>query len=161
MKYCAYLDIETTGFSHQYNDLTVIGLHLDDGSDEVIQLVGDEICSSKLIKVIKQVNTIYTYNGVQFDLPFIRGKLKIDLTAHCQHEDLKYACWQKNLYGGQKAVERKLGIKRRLTDVDGWMAVQLWYKYKFDGCTISLQKLLEYNKEDVINLKRLRTKLKI
>lgn len=42
MKYCAYLDIETTGFSHRYNDLTVIGLHLDDGSDEVIQLVGDE-----------------------------------------------------------------------------------------------------------------------
>lgn len=159
MKYYAYLDIETTGLSPYREDLTVIGLHLDDGDNEVIQFIGDDICSSKPIKIIKNVNTLYTYNGAQFDLPFIRKKLRVDLTAHCQHEDLKYLCWQNNLYGGLKAVERELGIKRKLSDVDGWMAVQLWHNYKFNGCTASLQKLLEYNKEDVLNLKKLRRKL--
>jgi uncharacterized protein YprB with RNaseH-like and TPR domain len=161
MKCYAYLDIETTGLSPYYNELTVIGLHLDDGNDEVIQFVGDEICSTKLIKIIKKVETIYTYNGAQFDLPFIRKKLRVDLTEHCQHEDLKYACWQKNLYGGMKEVERKLGIKRRIADVDGWIAVQLWHNYKFNGCNTSLKKLLAYNKEDVLNLKKLKKKLKI
>ena len=161
MKCSAYLDIETTGLSPNCNDLTVIGVHLDDGNDEVIQFIGDEICSLKLTTIIKKVDTLYTYNGAQFDLPFIRKKLKVNLTEHCQHEDLKYACWQKNLYGGMKEVERKLGIKRKIADVDGWIAVQLWHNYKFNGCNISLKKLLEYNKEDVLNLKKIRKKLKI
>lgn len=60
-----------------------------------------------------------------------------------------------------KEVERKLGIKRRITDIEGWMAVQLWHNYKLKGCTTSLNKLLEYNKEDVLNLKKLRKKLKV
>ncbi|MBI5195335.1 MAG: ribonuclease H-like domain-containing protein [Nitrospirae bacterium] len=160
MKCSAYLDIETTGLSSNYNDLTVIGLYLDDGGDEVIQLVGDEIGPSQLVKIIKKVDILYTYNGAQFDLPFIRKKLNVDITKHCRHEDLKYACWQKNLYGGMKEVERKLGIKRNLLGVDGWLAVQLWHKYQQSGCTRSLNILLEYNKEDVLNLKKIRNKLK-
>ncbi len=161
MKYYAYLDIETTGLSPHNSDLTVIGLHLDDGNNEVIQFVGDEICSLKLTKIIKKVDILYTYNGAQFDLPFIRRKLKLDLTEHCQHNDLKYTCWQRNLYGGMKEVERKLGIKRRIADIDGWMAVQLWHDYEFNGCTTSLKKLLAYNKEDVLNLKKIRRRLKV
>lgn len=157
----AYLDIETTGLSPNYYDLTVVGLHLEDDNDEVVQFVGEEICSSELLKIIRKVDTVYTYNGARFDLPFIKGKLKLDITRHCQHEDLMYACWQKNLYGGMKEVERKLGIKRKIADVDGWIAVQLWHNYKFNGCNISLKKLLEYNKEDILNLKKIRKKLKI
>ena len=70
-----------------------------------------------------------------------------------------YACWQRNMYGGMKEVERKLGISRRINDVDGWMAVQLWHNYKLNGCTTSLRKLLDYNKEDILNLKKIKNKL--
>lgn len=160
MKYDAYLDIETTGLSPNFCDLTVIGVYLDDGDNEVTQFVGEEICSSKLSDILKKVDTVYTYNGARFDLPFIKGKLQLDITSHCQHEDLMYTCWQRNLRGGLKAVERQLGIKRKNADIDGYVAVQLWQNYQENGCAASLNKLLEYNKEDVLNLKEIKRILK-
>ncbi|MBI4842903.1 MAG: ribonuclease H-like domain-containing protein [Nitrospirae bacterium] len=160
MKSIAYLDIETTGLSSTYHDLTVIGLHIENDNDEVMQFVGEEISSSKLLKIIKKVDTVYTFNGSRFDLPFIKGKLKLDITSHCKHEDLMYACWQRNLKGGLKVVEKTLGIRRKIEDVDGYAAVQLWNDYQSQGCSASLKKLLDYNKEDVLNLKVLRRKLK-
>jgi len=159
-KYSAYLDIETTGLSPYSAELTVIGIHVENRCEEVVQLIGDEISPSGLIEAIRDISALYTYNGSRFDLPFIMKKLKIDLTDHCPHTDLMYSCWQRNLKGGLKAVERQLGIERRLTDVDGWAAVQLWHNYKWNGCINSLNKLLEYNKEDVLNLKKLREILK-
>jgi uncharacterized protein YprB with RNaseH-like and TPR domain len=160
-KYSAYLDIETTGLSPYSAELTVIGIHVEDRCEEVVQLIGDEISPSGLMRAIRNISALYTYNGSRFDLPFIMKKLKIDLTGHCPHTDLMYSCWQRNLKGGLKAVERQLGIERRLTDVDGWVAVQLWHNYKLNGCINSLNKLLEYNKEDVLNLKKLRGILKV
>lgn len=161
-KYCAYLDIETTSLNPRDGDLTVIGLYLEnDHKQKVIQLVGDEISSSKLIEIMEKVKVFYTYNGKRFDLPYIKTKLGIELTDYCIHNDLMYECWQRNLKGGFKEVERKLGIRRKLSEIDGRVAVQLWHNYKFYGDKESLRTLLEYNKEDVLNLKALREKLKI
>jgi uncharacterized protein YprB with RNaseH-like and TPR domain len=67
-----------------------------------------------------------------------------------------YDCWNNNLYGGFKAVERQLGIKRRLTEVNGYEAVRLWWKYVNDYNEDALTTLLEYNREDVVNLKTLK-----
>lgn len=162
MECCAYLDIETTSLTPYDGDLTVIGLYLVDGSEhKFIQLVGDEISRDTLLEIIKNIKVIYTYNGEKFDLPYIKEKLGIDLTEYCIHKDLMYECWYRNLYGGFKEVERKLSIERKLTDIDGMMAVQLWYDYKFYGDIVSLATLLEYNREDVSNLKILRERLNI
>jgi len=160
--YYAYLDIETTSLNPSNGDLTVIGLCLDDGNElRVIQLVGNEISSPKLMKIMKNVKLLYTYNGTRFDLLYIKAKLGVDLTRYCIHKDLMKECWRRNLYGGFKEVERKLGIKRKLTGVDGRIAVQLWRNYKFYGDRNSLTTLLEYNREDVSNLRLLRQKLNI
>jgi len=160
MRLRIYLDIETTGFSANAADLTVIGLSIEEGEkNNFKQLVGDGISISELKKLIKKGCTLYTYNGSRFDLPFIHNKLGIDLAKHCLHKDLMLDCWKKNLYGGLKSVERQLGLQRKLKDVDGYMAVILWNKYKKYGDKEALQKLLIYNKEDVINLGKLRKKL--
>lgn len=160
MEYRAYLDIETTGLSPFDSQLTVIGIHRENGNeDEVVQLVGDEICASTLIQAVEGVSVLYTYNGTRFDLPYIKVKLAVDLTEYCRHNDLMYACWQRKLYGGLKGVERQLGIERRLRDVDGWGAVQLWHQYEHHGDRKSLEKLLTYNEEDVLNLRVLREML--
>ncbi len=162
MQNYAYLDIETTGLNPFTSELTVIGLYLEDGSDGgVIQLVGDKISSSKLNMILRKAGVLYTYNGARFDLPFIKEKLGLDLTEYCQHKDLMYTCWERNLYGGLKAVERQLGIKRELTDIDGTVAVQLWLNYKHNEDRDSLTRLLKYNEEDVLNLKVLRQKLNV
>jgi len=161
-KYCAYLDIETTSLNPHNGELTVIGLCLDDGNEHrVIQLVGNDITASKLIEIMNNVEVLYTYNGARFDIPYIKAKLGIDLSRYFVHKDLMKECWRRNLYGGLKEVERKLGIGRKLTGVDGRVAVQLWRNYRFYGDKNSLKTLLEYNKEDVLNLRILRQKLNI
>ena len=156
----AYLDIETTGLSRFYDYITVIGIYLCNGEDDkLIQLVGEAVTDDNLLKALEGVNTIYTYNGSRFDLPFIDAFLGIDLEAEFSHHDLMYDCWRNDLYGGFKAVERQLGIYRQLQGISGFEAVWLWWRYQSYGDQNALSLLLQYNKEDVVNLKALRERL--
>ncbi|MHC4844036.1 MAG: ribonuclease H-like domain-containing protein [Planctomycetota bacterium] len=162
MKRRAYIDIETTGLSRQLSELTVIGVAIEEGRKcRVVQLLEEQLNECNLLKVLKGVDELYSYNGSRFDLPFINAKLGSDLKTCFKHTDLMYACWKVDLKGGLKAVEKRLGIKRYLEAVDGWMAVKLWYDYVNNNKTESLVTLLEYNKEDVVNLRVLRRLLKI
>lgn len=162
MKYRAYLDIETTGLSRYYADLTVIGIALEKSRKcQVVQLIEGDLYEEKLLECLEGVDEIYTYNGSRFDLPFIKAKLGIDLKTCFRHTDLMYDCWRHKLKGGLKVVERLLGIKRQLTDVDGYVAVQLWFNYVINNNKQALRTLLEYNEEDVVNLRILRRKLKV
>ena len=158
----AYLDIETTGFSPRTADLTVIGLYVTQGKNRsaFFQPYGSQISSRVLRKALSGVDVVYTYNGKKFDLPFIEAKLGVSVEKKCRHEDLMYACWEKGLYGGLKVVERLLRIPRATSDIDGWMAVQLWQNYALYGDDSSLQRLLAYNREDVVNLSKLKFRLR-
>ena len=152
-----YLDIETTGLSSYYNDITVIGIYLEDRSgDRLIQLVGENATKDKLLEALDGVDKIFTYNGNRFDIPFIHNYLEVDLAAMYPHHDLMYDCWKNNLYGGFKAVEQQLGISRQLKGVNGFEAVRLWWRYRDYGDHDALATLLAYNREDVVNLKVLR-----
>ena len=153
----AFLDIETTGLSRTCNEITVVGIYLVNEADcRCVQMVGDEITGDRLMASLNGVDIIYTYNGSRFDLPFIRSSLGIDLCAIFPHRDLMYDCWRNDLRGGLKSVERQLNIKRKLTEVDGFEAVRLWWRYVNDYDQQALDILKEYNREDVVNLKLLK-----
>ena len=156
----AYLDIETTGLSQLYDAITVVGIYLcSDHEDRLVQLFGDQITKDNLKSALKNVHRIYTYNGRRFDLPFIDAFLGINLEAEFDHCDLMYDCWACNLRGGFKAVERRLQIPRQTEGVTGLDAVRLWWQYRESYDEDALNLLLQYNKEDVVNLKELRIKL--
>jgi len=160
VKCYGYLDIETTGFSCQYCDLTVVGVALvRAGQHRFGQLYGGQINADSVLQLLEGVDDLYTYNGSRFDLPFIKGSLGLDLRRQFAHTDLMYTCWRKDLKGGLKTVEVRLGIGRRLTDMNGYLAVQLWWDYVNNNDTEALQRLLEYNREDVMNLHVLRERL--
>ena len=156
----AYLDIETTGLCSFYDEITVIGICLVNGSEnKLVQLVGTDATKVNLLRTLRCVDTIYTYNGSRFDFPFIHSSLGVNLERQFHHRDLMYDCWKNNLYGGFKAVERQLGIPRRLRGIGGAEAVMLWWRYQINHDRKALALLLEYNKEDVVNLKALRGRL--
>ncbi len=158
----AYLDIETTGLSSRHCQITVVGVHLCRGNkSRFVQLVGEDISAESLLEVLMGVEVIYTYNGSRFDLPFIQSRLGVDLAEIFEHCDLMYDCWRNNLWGGFKAVERQLGIPRRLKEMNGHEAVKLWWRYVNNYDRRALAVLLDYNREDVINLKALREKLSL
>lgn len=153
----AYLDIETTGLSPHNDEITVVGIHLCRGEDTGLsQLVGADISAQSILDALHGTEVLYTYNGCRFDLPFIDIKLGVNLANHFRHHDLMHTCWDNNLYGGFKGVERQLGITRKLTEVNGYEAIKLWWRYIKTADSGALNTLLEYNKEDVINLRKLK-----
>ena len=89
MKVRAYLDIETTGLSRNWCDLTVIGIFLEKNRQcQVIQLIENDLSEGKLLKSLKGVDEVYTYNGSRFDLPFIKARLGVNLKDCFKHTDL-------------------------------------------------------------------------
>ena len=122
--------------------------------------MGDQVTSQNLISNLNKITTIVTYNGNRFDLPVIKNRLGIDLKEHFHSSDLMYECWNQNLYGGLKKVEEQLGITRDSQGIDGWEAMRLWERYRqYNDCQ-ALKALLDYNRDDVINLPILEEKLK-
>jgi uncharacterized protein len=155
-----YLDIETTGLNPGYSEVTVVGIYVTNGAEErFCQLVSPKITSEAIMEALQGVDIIYTYNGRRFDLPFIHARHGVDLESEFTHCDLMHHCWKNNLYGGLKKVEVCLGIERQLKEVNGFEAVRLWWRYVNDYDQSALKTLLEYNKEDVVNLKVLKDRL--
>ena len=142
----AYLDIETS-FD---GAITVVGVYRKDLG--LVQLVGEQVTAANLAQALEGVDTICTYNGSRFDLPVLRRCLGVCLEETYRSHDLMYDCWRQGLYGGLKGVERQLGIGRQTQDIDGWDAMRLWQAYADWGDEEALTVLLDYNREDVLNL---------
>ncbi len=153
----AYLDIETTGFIGGQSYPTVVGIAVDFPGDwSTTQLVGDGITSDAVLHVLGGVTTLYTFNGATFDLPFLAWKPGVDLRRRFEHQDLMRVSHRAGLKGGLKAIEKALGIARNLPDMGGYDAVLLWEKFRREDNRDALDMLLEYNREDVENLRVLR-----
>lgn len=149
----AYLDIETT-FEQT---ISVIGIYRPDCG--TIQLVGAGITDLALYDALADIETIVTFNGACFDLPFIRKRLYVDLKQEFAHCDLLQVCRKRGLRGGLKKVEELLGIARATAGISGWDAPRLWNRYESFGDQAALQLLLHYNREDVVNLAVLEDKI--
>jgi uncharacterized protein YprB with RNaseH-like and TPR domain len=142
----AYLDIETT-FE---GTISVIGMYRPDFG--TIQLVGGGVRDLALYEALEGVQTLVTFNGSSFDLPVIRRRLFADLKRDFEHCDLLYVCRRRGLRGGLKRVEAMLGIARATAGISGWDAPRLWHRYETTGDRAALQTLLDYNRDDVVNL---------
>jgi uncharacterized protein len=153
----AYLDIETTGLVRDSCELTVVGIAIEQGGNtSIVQLIGEDATDVSVMAALAGSDELYTYNGGRFDLPVLKKKLGLDLAKCMPHTDLMRACWKHKLKGGLKRVEEQLGIARASKGIDGWMAVQLWWQYVNNNDNDSLRRLLEYNAEDVLNMRTLR-----
>jgi uncharacterized protein len=147
-----FLDIETTGLSAKYHDITVIGLF--DGINTKTMIKNINLDYKALKEELQKYKLIVTFNGASFDIPFI-NKTYPGLLPNIPNFDLKVATNRLNLKGGLKKIERKLGIKRRkiVTEFNSGDALTLWRMYKTTGNDYYLNLLIEYNEEDIINLK--------
>lgn len=140
-----FLDVETTGLSLHYDELTVVGY--DRGGLFETYVAGD--APEELLRALASANVLVTFNGKLFDVPFLRKAFgPVELPPH--HVDLRFAARRVGLVGGQKAIEARLGIRLRegLSAADGAAAVLLWHRY-LSGDLEALRELIAYNEADV------------
>jgi uncharacterized protein YprB with RNaseH-like and TPR domain len=176
----AYLDIETN-YVGKYEDerlfrdfknhlITILGVRVIEGEDDRFrQLVGEAITKRDVLQILHGAQRIVTYNGrsipdrlkgsVGFDFPVISAQLGIVLDKEFEHTDLVPECWKRNLYGGQKKVEEKLGLRRTLPGKDGAWAMATWRKYLETREEEYLKDILSYNREDVFMLREIEMRL--
>lgn len=145
-----YLDIETD-FDRQ---ITIIGLYARDLG--VIQLSQPDISRTALLRVLPRTARLYTFNGFCFDLPCIKAALNVDLRSRFESIDLRFVCQRLGWRGGQKHIEQQLGIERKLPGLDGRDAIQLWSRWSRWRDQAALTTLFQYNREDLLNMSRIR-----
>jgi predicted nuclease with RNAse H fold len=140
-----FLDIETTGLSHFYDEITIAGWALNGKSGTFIK--GQE--TSDLFQAARDSVALVTFNGIRFDQRFLKQEFPDVCLPHA-HIDLMYLCRRVGLTGGQKSIEAQLGLNFRqdLEGVDGFAAVLLWHKY-LRGDINALRRLITYNRADI------------
>ena len=142
-----YLDIETTGLSRYYDEVTLVGWRAVNGYDARIS--GHDL--HELEGVLDGYEVVVTFNGATFDLPFLRQKHP-ELRLPPIQIDLRYVLRRLGLAGGLKAIEAAVGLRRLVSEgFDGRRAVSLWFRY-LRGEPTALRELLEYNYEDTASL---------
>ena len=144
----AFIDIETTGLSADYDKITTVVIHSVKGTFSFIN--GFNL--DELPNVLKQFKVLVSYNGKSFDIPFIKKYMNIKLDL--PHLDLRHILSSLGYSGGLKSCENQLDLPKRigLKDVDGFMAVMLWDYYRKTKNESALETLLAYNFEDAVRL---------
>lgn len=140
-----FIDIETTGLSHFYDEITVVGWSLRGQCASFVK--GDP--PKSLFSAFDEAVAMITFNGLRFDERFIRNEFP-EVALPLQHIDLMYLARRVGLTGGQKKIEQKLGISTRgsVDGIDGAAAVLLWHRY-LRGDLAALEQLLLYNRADI------------
>lgn len=147
---CAYVDIETDG-GRSGSSITTIGLW--DGETFRCFVKGQNLADFQ--DAISHYSMIVTFFGSGFDLPMIQKGFR-GITLDQIHLDLCPTLKQLGYKGGLKRIEKTLGIARG-EDTDGLSgldAIRLWRQYQ-RGDDASLETLIAYNREDVVNLEAL------
>jgi uncharacterized protein len=144
---CVYLDIETDG-----RFVTTIGMY--DGASFECLLKGENLENFR--DAISRFSMIVTFCGGSFDLPVLEKCFR-GLVFDQIHVDLCPILRKVGLRGGLKKIEKEVGIVRppEVEGLSGLDAVILWRRHVGLHDDAALEKLIAYNREDCVNLRRL------
>lgn len=147
----AFLDIETTSLTPQEGIVTVVGVH--GGGATRAFIAYDDL--EELPAYLQKFRLIVTFNGQLFDLPFLEARFPY-IRFPAAHIDLRFLLRRLGITGGLKRIEKELGLGDRagVEGIEGVDAVRLWEEAR-RGVPGSLDKLVEYNRADAVNLEPL------
>jgi uncharacterized protein YprB with RNaseH-like and TPR domain/predicted nuclease with RNAse H fold/dephospho-CoA kinase len=146
-----FLDIETTGLSHFYDIVTVVGWSLDGTYQYWIRGTRP----AALYAAAARAKVIVTFNGTIFDLPFLRAEFA-DLVLPKAHVDLRFFARRVGLSGPQKDIEQQIKMRRprAIATLRGEAAPLLWHEY-IRGDDSACRRLIAYNKADIDGMRRI------
>ena len=145
-KSIGFLDIETTGFSKTSNIITTAVLIKKE--EAYIFVNGKNL--EALPPLLDECQILVTFNGRNFDIPFIESQL--GWQKKCDDIDLMLEFRRLGIRGGQKQIEKEFGLTRDTVDMDGRLAIKLWNHYMNTSDPGALSSLLAYNYDDSLSL---------
>ena len=159
-----FFDIETTGFSPAHSNLYLIGCATRKGDLLCIdQFFAEDTAEegevlTAFFTLLEQYRTILSFNGVGFDIPYLKGKcqslhLPSPFESHACLDIYKEASQIKALLGlsslKQKSIEIFLGIDRK--DLySGGELIDIYKTYTVTPSKEALTLLRQHNYEDVL-----------
>ncbi len=146
---CGFLDVETDS----RGEITIVGISNYFQSCSFVR--GFNLEQKAVDEELQKYKILVTFNGGSFDLPKLRKQMNITITI--PHIDLKPLCVNLGLVGGLKEVEKTLNLKRP-EHLHG-NPVDLWKSFHASGDKEWLELLLEYNREDIENLRMIVTRV--
>lgn len=159
------LDIETTGLSRKKDLIITIGLLYALDREVVTEqyfaesLMDEVNLIEKFLEKIKSFDTVLTYNGDSFDLPFIREKINFygleDFDVN-QIDLYKTVRKYKDILSiekiNQREVEKYLHIERK-ENLKGNDVALLYKNFLLKG--VSSEEIILHNKWDLVNLHKI------
>ncbi len=147
----AFLDIETTGLSPYQGYITVVTVHGGDVTRTFQQ--GEDL--PEVGAFLSRYSLLVTFNGSLFDVPFLEAHFP-EIRFPPAHADLRFLLRRIGQRGGLKVIEKRLGMGHRdgVEGIDGLEAVRLWNAH-LRGVPGALERLVEYNRADTVNLEPL------
>lgn len=164
-----FFDIETTGFSSARTFIYLIGCVSRNGE----KLMADQFFAdnpaeepeviSAFLSFAEDFDTIITFNGIGFDIPYLTSRCKIlNIEEHLSNytyidiyrlvSKLKFLLKLPNYR--QKSIESFLGIDRTDT-FDGGELIEVYQNYVSQPSDESLALLKQHNLEDILNMPQL------
>ena len=161
-----FFDIETTGFSPATTQVYLIGCAKKSGHDVIIEQFfaetpnEEEMILTAFLKLLGNYQTLITFNGIGFDIPYLKAKcdkyhLKEDFAEKDYIDLFKIVSSLKFLLKlpsyKQKAIETFLGIDRE--DVfDGGELINVYREYVNRHSEYQMYFLKQHNYEDVLGM---------
>jgi uncharacterized protein YprB with RNaseH-like and TPR domain len=146
------LDIETAKYN---GPISVVGLYQPaDGQVEFVSLVrGDTLTLENLKSALQNVKMLITYNGLRHDIPMIKREFPGAIPEGIPVIDLYLFARRLEMNTNLKVLENTMRIDR-LEDSSKrrGLAIRRWRRYREHDDHDALAKLLEYNRQDTINL---------
>lgn len=164
-----FFDIETTGFSSSRTSLYLIGCATRKGDtlmlDQFFAETKDDepAVLSEFFSLLQNYDTILTFNGIGFDIPYLKGRCKAHglqepFASHTYIDLYKEAARLKHLFRlpdlKQKSIENFLGIDR-IDAYSGGELIEVYKEYTRHPSKEALALLRQHNYEDVLYMPKL------
>lgn len=161
----AYLDIETTGLSAARSQVTLVGLVSSDGPVRRLEqyFVDDPAEEGEVLRAVarrlRAFDAVVTYNGVTFDLPFLRDRARRWEVSwpQCGHLDLLPVArvWRQNYGQLENCRLQTVMAHFRLGRIDATSGLEMIAAYERwlrDRHPADRDLILEHNADDLLLL---------
>ncbi|MGX8774462.1 MAG: ribonuclease H-like domain-containing protein [Bacillota bacterium] len=170
------LDIETTGLDPNRNKFVLGGVY-DAEAGRLHQVLAESRAEeadalAEYMDTLADLDVVVTYNGRNFDIPFVDTRLAAcgSASANCGHlydldlyQVLSGHSQLRRLLPNmrQKTVENYMGLwNTRADEISGAESVELFNRYELTGDPEAEAKILLHNNDDVRQLTRLTAAIK-